>query len=100
MKKLNYWHILKSRGYRPLSLARYNGTCHYVKEHLFNKVLCNVSKDSHGKGVAMMFQITDGGRAPKNMTEFFDAEFDRSYLTKEAKMIYARFESLRDGVQA
>lgn len=100
MKKLNYWHILRSRGYRPMSLARHGGDCYYVKEHLFNRVLCHVVKDHHGKGTTMMFQISNGERVPKDMSEFLDAEFDRSYLAKEAKMVYTRFRDLRDGVQA
>lgn len=100
MKKLNYWHILKSRGYRPVLLERYNGDCYYVKEHMFNKVLCCVSKDSHGKGTAMTFRILHGRRVPMDISEFFEAESDRSYLVKDAKVIFSKFEELRKGVQA
>lgn len=95
MKAKNYNQVLRARGYRARELTDYAGTCVYVKEHLFNKIVCTVTKDSHGKGQEMTFNIYNTLRTPKDMVEFKDAEFDRSYLVKEAEKIHEAFETLK-----
>ena len=95
MKAKNYNQVLRARGYRARELSEYQGQCVYVKEHLFNKIVCTVEKDSHGKGQTMTFNIYSTLRIPKNMEEFKSAEFDRGYLVKEAEAIHKAFEELK-----
>ena len=95
MKAKNYNQVLKNRGYKVRELTEYAGTCIYVKEHTFNKVVCTVVKDPHGKGQEMTFAIYNTLRTPKDMLEFKEAEFDRSYLVMEAEKIHNAFEELK-----
>ena len=95
MKAKNYNQILRARGYVARELSEYRGQCVYIKEHLFNKVVCTVTKDAHGKGQAMTFAIYNTLRTPQNMEEFKSAEFDRGYLVKEAEKIHQAFEDLK-----
>ena len=96
MKVKNYHQVLRARGYKARELSEYAGTNIFEKEHLYNKIVCTVVKDSHGKGQTMTFNIYNTLRVPKTMNEFHDAEFDRSFLVKEAKVIHEAFEKLRD----
>lgn len=95
MKAKNYNQVLRARGYKARELSQYQGTCVYVKEHKFNKIVCTVVKDTHGKGQEMTFNIYTTLRLPKNMDEFKEQEFDRSYLVKEATKIHEVFETLK-----
>jgi hypothetical protein len=96
MKAKNYNQVLRARGYKARELSEYEGICIYEKEHIFNKIVCYVKKDSHGKGQEMTFQIYTGlCRSPQNMEEFKSAEFDRGYLVKEAEKIHQAFEELK-----
>jgi len=96
MKFRNYHQVLKARGYKVRELSKYQGLNVFEKEHLYNKIVCTIMKDSHGKGQTITFNIYNTLRTPKNMIEFGDAEFDRSYLVKEAKVIVEAFEKLRE----
>ena len=95
MKAKNYNQVLRARGYKARELCKYEGTCVYVKEHLYNKIVCYVKKDSHGKAQVMTFNIYNTLRTPKDMVEFKEQEFDRSYLVKEATKIHEVFETLK-----
>lgn len=95
MKAKNYNQVLRARDYKAIELSEYEGQCVYVKEHMFNKIVCYVEKDSHGKGQTMMFAISSTARTPQNMFEFKAAEFDRGYLVKEAEAIHKAFEELK-----
>lgn len=96
MKFRNYHQVLRARGYKARELSKYQGLNVFEKEHLYNKIVCTIVKDAHGKGQTITFNIYNTLRTPKNMTEFHDAEFDRSYLVKEAKVICEAFEKLRE----
>ena len=96
MKVKNYHQVLRARGYKARELSEYAGTNIFEKEHLYNKIVCTVVKDNHGKGQTMTFNIYNTSRVPKTMNEFHDAEFDRSFLVKEAKVIHEAFEKLRE----
>ena len=96
MKAKNYNQVLRARGYRARELSEYQGQCVYVKEHMFNKIVCYVTKDGHGKGQTMMFTIYNTTRTPQDMVEFKAAEFDRGYLVKEAEAIHKAFEELKN----
>jgi hypothetical protein len=87
---------LKSHGYKVVSRSKYEGECVYEKEHLYTKMICVVKKDSHGKAQEMTFRAVEGRKLPKDMAQFKDAEFDRSYLVKEAGLIHNAFEALRN----
>ena len=95
MKVKSYNQLLKSRGFKSRELSTYQGINIFEKEHLYNKIVCTVIKDTHGKGVEMTFNIYNTLRTPKDMIEFKQAEFDRSYLVKEAQAIYNAFEQLK-----
>lgn len=95
MKARRYDDILRARGFKVRERTDYQGTNIYVKEHLYNKVVCTVIKDSHGKAQSMNFNIYNTLRTPKDMIEFKEAEFDRSYLVKEAQKIHEAFETLK-----
>jgi hypothetical protein len=87
--------LLKEHGYHEREHSDYQGVCVYEKEHLYTKVVCTVTKDTHGKAQEMTFMAHTGKKWPKDMNEFKDAEFDRSYLVKEARMLYEMFEALK-----
>ena len=95
MKAKNYNQILKSRGYVVRERSNYQGQNVFVKEHLFNKVVCIAEKDSHGKGQTMMFNIYGTLRTPTNMEEFKKANLDREFLYREALKIHEAFEQLK-----
>ena len=95
MKANNYFTLLRQRGYKCRERSEYQGTNVFVKEHIFTKIICTVTKDSHGKGVEMTFSAYNTMRTPKDMYEFKSAEFDRSYLVKEAEKIHEAFEELK-----
>jgi len=95
MKAKNYNQVLRARGYKARELTNYDGVNVYEKEHLYNKIVCTIVKDTHGKGQTMTFNIYNTLRTPKDMTEFKEAEFDRSYLVKEAQAIHKAFEELK-----
>ena len=96
MKVKNYRQVLKARGYKCIESSDYQGVNTFYKEHLYNKIVCTVIKDTHGKGRVMSFNVYNTLRTPTNMTEFNEQEFDRSYLVKEAKVIYEAFEQLKE----
>lgn len=95
MKANNYFTLLRQRGYKCRERSEYQGTSVFVKEHIYNKIVCVVTKDSHGKGVTMTFNAYNTTRTPKDMYEFKSTEFDRSYLVKEATKIHEAFEELK-----
>jgi len=95
MKLSNYHQTLKARGYKVRELSEYQGINVFEKEHKFNKIVCTVVKDTHGKGVEMTFNIYPTLTTPKDMVEFKEQEFDRSYLVKEATVIHQAFEELK-----
>ena len=97
MKARRFDDVLRYRGYKCRERSEYQGVNIYEKEHLYNKVVCTVVKDSHGKAQSMTFNIYNQiNRIPKDMVEFKEAEFDRSYLVKEAQAIHEAFEKLRE----
>lgn len=96
MKAKNYNQVLRARGYKARELSEYEGICIYEKVHKFNKIVCYVKKDSHGKGQEMTFNFYQTFTTPQNMEEFKEQEFDRSYLAKEANAIHDAFEKLKD----
>jgi len=96
MKAKNYNQVLRARGYKARELSKYEGICIYEKVHKFNKIVCYVKKDSHGKGQEMTFNIYGTMTTPKDMVEFKEQEFDRSYLAKEANAIHDAFEKLKE----
>ena len=95
MKAKNYLQVLKARGFKVREHTDYRGTNVFVKEHKFNKVVCTIEKDTHGKAQTMTFNIFNAMRLPSNIDEFKEAEFDRQYLTKEALAIHDAFEQLK-----
>ncbi len=100
MKIKDYAQALRLRGFKVLELSKYQGVNVYVKEHKFNKVVCRVYKDTHGKAQEMVFNIVPNFVknemfTPKTMDEFNQAEFDRSYLVQEAKTLYKVFNELK-----
>lgn len=96
MKAKNYNQVLRARGYKSRELVDYEGICVYEKVHRFNKIVCYVKKDSHGKGQEMTFNFYQTFTTPQNMVEFKEQEFDRSYLVKEANVIHEAFVKLRE----
>lgn len=96
MKVRNYRQVLKARGFKCREQSKYQGLNVFEKEHLYNKVVCTVIKDTHGKAQSMTFNIYGTLRTPKDMVEFKEAEFDRSYLVKEANVIHDAFEKLKE----
>lgn len=95
MKAKNYNDILRARGFKCMERSDYQGINVYTKEHKFNKVVCYVEKDTHGKGQTMTFNIYNTLKTPKDMVEFKEQEFDRGYLYKEATKIHEAFEQLK-----
>jgi len=95
MKAKNYTQVLKARGFKCRERSDYQGLNVFEKVHRFNKVVCTVIKDTHGKAQAMTFNIYNTLQTPKDMVEFKEAEFDRSYLVKEAEAIHKAFEELK-----
>ena len=95
MKVKSYNQLLRARGFKTRELSTYQGVNVFEKEHLYNKIVCTVIKDTHGKGIEMTFNIYSTLRTPKDMVEFKEAEFDRSYLVKEAQVIHNAFEQLK-----
>jgi len=95
MKARRYDDILRARGYKVRERTNYQGLNVYVKEHKYNKVVCTVIKDTHGKAQSMTFNIYNTLKTPQDMVEFKEQEFDRSYLVKEATKIHEAFETLK-----
>ena len=96
MKARRFDDVLRSRGYKVREQSKYQGQNVYVKEHLFNKVICTVTKDTHGKAQEMTFLIVgQHERLPRDINEFKEAEGDREYLAKEAVKIHECFEQLK-----
>jgi len=95
MKATNYNQVLRARGFKARELSKYQGLNVYEKEHKFNKIVCTVIKDSHGKAQSMTFNIYNTLKTPKTMEEFKEQEFDRGFLVKEANVIHAAFEKLK-----
>ena len=94
MKVRNYGQLLKARGYQAVEQTKYQGTNTFVKSHKYWDSYCLIKKDTHGKGQSIVFYI-NSNQVPKDMAEFKDAEFDRSYLVKEATKINEIFEELK-----
>lgn len=94
MKVKDYRQLLKARGYHVVEQTKYQGTNTFVKSHKYWNSYCVIEKDTHGKGQSIIFNITNN-QFPKDMVEFKDAEFDRSYLAKEATKIHETFEELK-----
>jgi hypothetical protein len=97
MKARRFDEILRARGFkcRERPTATYAGKCVYVKEHLYNKIVCEVDMDTHGKGQNMMFNIYGTLRTPTDMEEFKKANLDREFLYREALKIHEAFETLK-----
>jgi hypothetical protein len=97
MKAKDYSQILKARGYRVAgSVNKYEGVDVYIKSHLYNAVICEVVKDSHGKAQEMTFTFVGGKKTPaKDIQTFKEVEGDRQYLTTEAIKIHECFEQLK-----
>ena len=95
MKVKDYRQLLLARGFVCREQSKYQGLNVFEKEHLYNKIVCTVVKDTHGKAQSMTFNIYHTQRLPKDMDEFKVQEFDRSYLVKEAQKIYKSFEELK-----
>ena len=95
MKARRYDDILRARGFKTRERTDYQGVNIYEKEHKFNKVVCTVVKDTHGKAQVMLFNIYHTLRFPQSMEEFKEQEFDRDYLYKEATKIHEAFEQLK-----
>ena len=96
MKARRFDEVLRARGYKCRERSEYQGINIYEKDHKFNKVVCYVIKDSHGKAQSMSFNIFNQiNRIPNDMVEFKEQEFDRSYLVKEAEKIFEAFEQLK-----
>ena len=96
MKARRFDEVLRARGYKCRERSDYQGLNVYVKEHKYNKIVCTVVKDSHGKAQSMTFNIYGTLKVPSDMTEFKEQEFDRSYLAKEANAIHEAFEKLKE----
>lgn len=89
--------VLRSRGYKAVNQVKYQGTNVYLKTHLYNAVICEVVKDSHGKAQEMAFTFVGGKKTPaKDIQTFKEVEGDREYLTKEALKIHEAFEELKN----
>ena len=95
MKVKDYRQLLKARGFKCREQSAYQGLNVFEKEHTFNKIVCTIIKDTHGKAQSMTFNIYNTLRTPKDMVEFKEQEFDRSYLVKEATKIHETFEELK-----
>lgn len=96
MKFKDYAQILRARGFKARELSKYQGQNIYEKEHKYNKVVCTVIKDTHGKAQEMTFNIYPTLENPVfNMEQFKEAEFDRGFLLKEINIIHAAFEKLK-----
>lgn len=96
MKAKNYDQLLKARGFKCTFHTKYQGVNVYEKEHKFNRSVCYVKKDTHGKGQEMTFDIYRTSASVQNIDEFKEKEFDRSYLVKEAIAIHEAFENLKN----
>ena len=95
MKATNYRQVLKARGYHVVERTKYQGRNIFVKSHKYWNSYCIIEKDTHGKGQSIIFNITNN-QFPKDMVEFKEAEFDRSYLIKELNVINDAFEKLKE----
>ena len=95
MKARRFDEVLRARGFKVRERTDYQGLNVYEKEHKFNKIVCYVEKDSHGKAQSMTFNIYNTLKTPKDMVEFKEQEFDRNYLVKEATKIHEAFEQLK-----
>ena len=95
MKAINYRQVLKARGYKVEESCKYQGLSVFEKEHHFNRIVCYIEKDSHGKAQTMTFNFYCTPRFPTNITEFKEQEHDRNYLFKEAVRIHEAFEELK-----
>jgi len=96
MKVKDYRQLLSARGFKCREQSKYQGLNVFEKEHLYNKIVCTIIKDTHGKAQSMTFNIYHTQRLPKDMDEFKAQEFDRSYLVKEAQKIHDSFVELRN----
>jgi len=96
MKARRFDEILRARGYKVVNQVKYQGTNVYLKTHLYNAVICEVIKDSHGKAQEMTFTFVGGKKTPtKDIQTFREVEGDREYLVKEALKIHEAFEELK-----
>lgn len=96
MKAKRFDEVLRARGYRCVEQVRYQGTNVYIKTHLYNAVVCEVKKDTHGKAQEMNFTFIGGKKTPaKDIQTFKEVEGDREYLAKEAVKIHECFEQLK-----
>jgi len=96
MKAKNYEQVLRARGYKCAQRTKYQGKSVYLKAHLYNAVVCEVIKDSHGKAQSMSFQMIGGTKTlTGDIEEFKKAEFDREFLAREAIKIHEAFEQLK-----
>lgn len=104
MKIRRFDELLRARGYKLIRTHRGNVVSEnsyaridvYEKQHTENKVECSVKFDTHGKAQTMNFYITSKKLfGHDNFEGFKIAEFDRSYLAKEAEKIHDAFEQLK-----
>jgi hypothetical protein len=96
MKARRFDEILRARGYKAQEQVKYQGTNVYIKQHIYNTLICKVEKDSHGKAQSMSFQMIGGTKTlTGNIEEFKKAEFDREFLVREAIKIHDAFEQLK-----
>ena len=94
MKARRFDEVLRARGYKCRERSEYQGVNIYEKDHKFNKVVCYVTKDSHGKAQTMSFNISQKN-IPMTFEDFKTQEFDREYLWREANKIHECFEQLK-----
>ena len=101
MKAKDYRQLLKMRGYKlekvgPYEYSKYGGTTAFVKEHLYNRVVCFVDKDSHGKAQHFDFTITSQLMMLEDKQKKKDCELDYRYLLKEVSELCKACYALRD----
>ena len=96
MKAKNYNQVLRARGYKARELNKYEGICVYEKVHKFNKIVCYVKKDSHGKGQEMTFNIYGTVTTPKDMVEFKEGDEEVSEFRIRMEYVKYHVKELRE----
>lgn len=94
MKARRYDDILRARGYKPVERTKYQGVNLYKKVHKYNTCVCQVIKDTHGKGQAIEITITSQISLDPDIQK--EINFDASYLSKEAGKIIEAFVKLKE----
>ena len=96
MKTNNYANLLKARGYECVKRTRYFGINEFVKKHKYNTSTILVFKDTHGKGVALQYDVY----APEidfnwDKATSKEVKLDQEYLIGEAEKIKEAFYKLK-----